>query len=60
MTNIKKAIDLHNKITSIEKVAYNLDNDVVRNIRVDEYIKEIGIACIKLKSLIETNNVKFK
>ena len=57
---MKIHINLHNKITQIEKVIYTLDNDVVYNKEVDEYIREIGVACIKLKSLIETNKVKFK
>jgi hypothetical protein len=56
-TNTKKNIDMHYKITDIEKLVYDLNYPFLKNFELDNEIKAIAIACTKIKKLIETNNV---
>jgi hypothetical protein len=60
LTNTKKNIDMHYKISDIEKIIYDLDYPLLKNFELDNELKAIGVACHKIKKMIETNNVSHK
>lgn len=51
---------MHYQITEIEKIIYDMNYPLLKNFELDNELKSIGIACMKIKNLIETNNISHK
>jgi|SaaInlStandDraft_1057018.scaffolds.fasta_scaffold556210_1 hypothetical protein len=60
MTNTKQNIDMHYQITEIEKIIYDMHYPLLKNFELDNELKAIGVACLRIKGLIENDEVSHK
>tara|TARA_R110000851_G_scaffold319722_2_gene484286 strand:- start:100 stop:294 length:195 start_codon:yes stop_codon:yes gene_type:complete len=57
MNNTKKNIDMHYQISEIEKIIYDMDYPLLKNFELDNEMKSISVSCLRIKYLIENDEV---